>query len=95
MSVNTETVQHVAKLSMLNIGDDEISSTTERINKVLALVDTLQDIDTTGTEPLAHPLDAQQSLRDDHAENCTDRDKLLSNAPEQLDGQFLVPRVVE
>ncbi|NVK11104.1 MAG: aspartyl/glutamyl-tRNA amidotransferase subunit C, partial [Gammaproteobacteria bacterium] len=38
MSVNTETVQHVAKLSMLNIGDDEISSTTERINKVLALV---------------------------------------------------------
>ena len=95
MSVSTETVKHVAKLSMLAIDTANESLVTERINKVLELVDALQSIDTEGVEPLAHPMDATQTLRGDVVAESPSRDKLLANAPEQHDGQFLVPRVVE
>jgi len=90
MSVSTETVQQIAQLSMLSIDQSSIETVTSRINKVLSLVETLQAVDTSGVVPLAHPLDAVQTLRDDNPASCQNRDKLLANAPEQHDGQLAV-----
>ena len=55
----------------------------------------MQAVDTTGVEPMAHPLGGAQRLRDDVLTASDERAAILANAPEQQDGLFLVPRVLE
>jgi len=95
MPVSKDTVEHTARLAMLKLDDNKLTDTTSSINDVLLLIDELQSVDTSGIEAMAHPLDAVAPLREDIPATSIDRDALLANAPEQQDGQFLVPRVVE
>jgi aspartyl-tRNA(Asn)/glutamyl-tRNA(Gln) amidotransferase subunit C len=55
----------------------------------------MQQIDTEGVEPLAHPLDAVQRLRADEVTELNQRDKLQAVAPAVEEGLFLVPKVIE
>jgi aspartyl-tRNA(Asn)/glutamyl-tRNA(Gln) amidotransferase subunit C len=55
----------------------------------------MQAVDTEGLEPMAHPLGGAQRLRDDVVTEVDERAGNLANAPEQQDGLFLVPRVIE
>ncbi|WP_257266672.1 Asp-tRNA(Asn)/Glu-tRNA(Gln) amidotransferase subunit GatC, partial [Endozoicomonas sp. ONNA2] len=64
-------------------------------SSILALVDSMQAIDTQGVEPLAHPLDAIQRLRPDEVTEGNQREQLQSCAPAVEEGLFLVPRVIE
>jgi len=95
MPVSKDTVEHTAHLAMLKLDQNKLAETTSSINDVLLLIDELQSINTDGIEAMAHPLDAVAPLREDTPSHSADRDALLANAPEQQDGQFLVPRVVE
>ena len=80
---------------MLSLDQASLNKATDKLNQVLDLIDELQSVNTDGVEPLAHPLDATQTLRADDVTRFDRRDELLSNAPESAEGQFLVPRVVE
>ncbi len=63
--------------------------------KMLDLVDKLQEVDTTGIEPLIHITQEKNRLRTDEAVLKLDREDVLRNAPNQ-DGQyFRVPKVVK
>jgi aspartyl-tRNA(Asn)/glutamyl-tRNA(Gln) amidotransferase subunit C len=95
MSITRSDVEKVAHLARIAITDDAIAATTERLANVLAMVDQLQAIDTTGIEPLAHPLDTVQRLRADVVTEKDQRDLLLQNASATQDGLFLVPKVIE
>jgi aspartyl-tRNA(Asn)/glutamyl-tRNA(Gln) amidotransferase subunit C len=68
---------------------------TDRIGAVLELVDQLQAQNTEGVEPMAHPMDVTQILRKDEVTEANDRENLMSNAPAQEEGLFLVPKVIE
>jgi len=52
-------------------------------------------VDTDGIEPLAHPHDANQRLREDVVTEENQRELLQSNAPQTDAGLFLVPKVIE
>jgi len=95
MAISRADVEKVAHLARIAITEDSIAPTTERLANVLAMVDQLQAIDTTGIEPLAHPLDTVQRLRDDVVTEKDQRDLLMKNAPVAQNGLFLVPRVIE
>lgn len=95
MSISRTDVEKVAHLARIAITDDTIAATTERLANVLAMVDQLQAINTSGIEPLAHPLDTVQRLRADVVSEKNQRDLLMQNAPATQDGLFLVPKVIE
>lgn len=95
MSIKPTDVEKVAHLARIALTHETLVATTERLANVLAMVDQLQAVDTSGIEPLAHPLDTTQRLRPDVVTETDQRDRLLQNAAATQDGLFLVPKVIE
>lgn len=86
---------HIARLAQLALDDAERQRVYADLERIIAMVDQMQAIDTKGVEPLAHPLDAGQRLREDRITETVDRDLYQAGAPATQDGFYLVPRVVE
>jgi aspartyl-tRNA(Asn)/glutamyl-tRNA(Gln) amidotransferase subunit C len=88
-------IQHLANLAQLALSEREISVVGRDLQRIMAMVDQMQTIDTSRVEPLAHPLDARQRLRPDQITETVERDLYQQGAPATADGLYLVPRVVE
>ncbi|UYM15146.1 Asp-tRNA(Asn)/Glu-tRNA(Gln) amidotransferase subunit GatC [Endozoicomonas euniceicola] len=95
MAIDASEVQKVAHLARLSIDDSQVEATAGTINKILDLVDQMQSVNTDNVEPMAHPLDATQRLREDVVTEPNNRETLQSCAPAVEDGLFLVPKVIE
>ena len=95
MSIGPDEIKKIAHLARLKIDDNKVEKISSDIQNILLLVDQLQAIDTTGIEPMAHPMDAIQILRKDEVTETNQRDKFQAVAPETEDGLFLVPKVIE
>lgn len=95
MSLDTTQVLAIADLSRLQIDEKSITEFQTNLSNVLDLVDQLQAIDTTGVEPMAHPMDAVQRLRADVVTEENNREKFQKIAPSTANGHYLVPKVVE
>jgi aspartyl-tRNA(Asn)/glutamyl-tRNA(Gln) amidotransferase subunit C len=67
----------------------------DRLNEVLALIEALQSVDTSGVEPMTHALDLALRLRPDEVTETDRRDDFQRCAPAVERGLYLVPRVVE
>ena len=66
-----------------------------QLSQVLGFIAKLNELDTSGVEPLSHPGALSSVLRDDAPAGSLDREAALKNAPDQTDGFFRVPRVIE
>ncbi len=95
MSLDRSDVERIAHLARLAIDENDIPEYTTNLSSILNLVDEMQQIDTQGIEPLAHPLDSVQRLRADEITELNQRDKLQAVAPQVEEGLFLVPKVIE
>ena len=95
MKVTREVVQQIAELAQLEITEKELGNVMDSMNQILDLVEVMQTVDTTGVEPMAHPLDSTQELRDDVVTEPDQRNHYQELAPSTQDGLYLVPRVVE
>jgi len=95
MSIDRSDVERIAHLARLELNEQDIPAYTENLSSILNLIDEMQQIDTDGVEPLAHPLDAVQRLRADEVTELNQRDKLQAFAPAVEEGLFLVPKVIE
>ena len=95
MALDAETLAGVARLARLRLEDGEAAEVTGRLNEILAMVDRLQEADVDNTAPLAHPLELAQPLRADEVTEADQRDRVMTLAPAEEDGCYLVPRVVE
>ena len=95
MSLTSDDVKRVAKLARLGLTDVETTETLAQLNSILELVDQMQQIETDGVAPLAHPLELKQTLRADPVAETNQRDKFQAIAPLADAGLYLVPRVVE
>lgn len=95
MSIDRSDVERIAHLARLELNEQDIPAYTENLSSILNLIDEMQQIDTEGVEPLAHPLDAVQRLRADEVTELNQRDKLQAVAPAVEEGLFLVPKVIE
>ena len=89
-----EQVRHVAKLSRLRLGDDEIHHFAEQLSAVLSYMSKLDELDLDDVEPMAHAMDVTNVLRPDEAAVGMDVQKVLANAPDKSEPFFKVPKVL-
>ena len=95
MALERSEVEKIAHLARLGLAEADLPRTTETLNNILGLIDRMQAVDTTGVEPLAHPLETTQRLRADAVTERNQRDTYQAIAPAVEDGLYLVPRVIE
>ena len=88
-------VQKVAKLARLELTPAEATRYAEQLGHVLKYVDVLNEVDTTGVEPLAHPHETLNMLRPDELRPSLSREAALSNAPKTDKKYFLVPQILD
>ncbi|WP_240461277.1 Asp-tRNA(Asn)/Glu-tRNA(Gln) amidotransferase subunit GatC [Pseudomonas aeruginosa] len=79
----------------MGLSEADLPRTTETLNNILGLIDQMQAVDTSGVEPLAHPLEATQRLRPDAVTETDHRDAYQTIAPAVEEGLYLVPKVIE
>jgi len=92
-------VQRIAHLSRLELNPAEAQAILPQLQAVFSLVEEMQAVDTTGLEPLAHPIlflrQLAQPLRADQVTDTDHRTENMLSAPAEQDGYFLVPKVIE
>ena len=94
MALSREEVLHVAELARLSLGPEEIELFTRQLNDILAYVEKLQELDTSGVAPLAHVIPVFNAFREDEVREGLPLEEALENAPAREEGNFLVPRVI-
>ena len=95
MSLDTDDVNKIAHLARLQIDADQAQGYADSLSDILALVDQMNAVDTSGVEPMAHPQHASARLRDDVVTESDQRDLFQAHAPAVERGLYLVPKVVE
>jgi aspartyl-tRNA(Asn)/glutamyl-tRNA(Gln) amidotransferase subunit C len=95
MSLSTEEVKKISLLARLAISDEEAQQYSESLSEIFDLVEQMKAVDTTGIEPMAHPQDISQRLREDVVTAVDEREKFQSIAPATEDNLYLVPKVLE
>ncbi len=95
MSLDNKKVKEIAYLARLNIEDSEIEQSTAELNNILKLMDKLGEIDTGDAQPMAHPLEMSQRLREDNVTEEDLSEEFQAIAPKTGKGHFLVPTVIE
>lgn len=65
------------------------------MGKMLDYIDKLNELDTSGVEPMSHVFPVNNVFREDVVTNGDDRENILKNAPEERDGAFVVPKTVD
>ncbi|QIB32305.1 Asp-tRNA(Asn)/Glu-tRNA(Gln) amidotransferase subunit GatC [Ancylobacter pratisalsi] len=95
MSVDQATVRRVAHLSRIAVTEEEVVHLQSELNAILAFVEQLGEVDTTGVEPMTSVIPMTLPLRADVVNDGGDAARVLANAPASEDGFFAVPKVVE
>lgn len=95
MTLDRSDVAKIAKLAKLAVDDAALAHYASELTSILALIEQMNGIDTTGVEPMAHPLHQTQRLRPDLVTEADQRERFQQLAPLATDGLYLVPRVVE
>ena len=95
MSLDRDDVVKIAHLARLAIDEAEIPRYARELSNILALVEQMNQVDTTDVEPMAHPLDTSQRLRPDALTESDQRELFQANAPQVEAGLYLVPKVIE
>ncbi|GAB2670943.1 Asp-tRNA(Asn)/Glu-tRNA(Gln) amidotransferase subunit GatC [Paenibacillus thermoaerophilus] len=95
MSISVQDVEHVAKLARLKLSDQEKEQFTVQLNAILKYAEKLNELDTEGVPPTSHVIPIANVMREDVVRESLPLDKVMRNAPEEEDGQFKVPAVLE
>jgi aspartyl-tRNA(Asn)/glutamyl-tRNA(Gln) amidotransferase subunit C len=95
MKITRQIIEHIAELAMLDLGEGEINRLTTEMERIIAYMDKLNEIDTSKVEPREHLIAKSNVFRDDEVRTSLDREKILQIAPASENGCFKVPRVME
>ena len=100
MSLSISDIDRLAKLAQLDLSEQQAADTLTKLNDIFALVEQMKAVDTSGVEPLAHPVavwrdDLAMRLREDQVTEPNRRDDYQQPAPSVQDGLYLVPKVIE
>ncbi len=95
MSLSDEQVNEIAHLARLQVDAGAVPDYARNLSDILSFVETMSAVDTTGVEPLAHPLEMPQRLREDAVTEENQREHFQAIAPQVEAGLYLVPRVIE
>lgn len=95
MSITIKDVEHVANLARLELSEEEKAVFTEQLNAILKYAEQLNKLDTDGVEPTSHAIPLFNVTRDDEVRPSLPIEQVMANAPEEEDGQFRVPAIME
>lgn len=94
MEVTNEMIDKLAHLARLHFEADQKESIKGDLQKMIQFVEKLNELDTTGVEPLLHMSDSVNILREDAVQGSIDRETALKNAPASDGIYFKVPKVI-
>ena len=95
MKLSSKEVEYVARLARLNITDKETDKFTAQLNDILGYIDKLNELDTTGVEPMTHAIAVTNSFREDKIIDSIGTEKALANAADGRGDFFRVPKVID
>ena len=93
--ISLEEVEHVARLARLELSPDEKERMRRELDAILAYVEALRQVDTTGVGPTTHAVSLVNVMRDDEVRPSFPAAAMLANAPEPEGELFRVPRILE
>jgi aspartyl-tRNA(Asn)/glutamyl-tRNA(Gln) amidotransferase subunit C len=93
--IDIKTVDEVAHLARLEFSEDGKAEILNDMNRMLAFVDKLNEMDTNGIEPLIYMTDEVNALREDEAKDTLTQKQALKNAPKKDSDYFKVPKVID
>jgi aspartyl-tRNA(Asn)/glutamyl-tRNA(Gln) amidotransferase subunit C len=95
VKINREQVAYVAHLARLSFDEAQQTRFTSQLNDILKYMDKLNEVDTTGVEPMTHAIAQKNAFREDTVAESLPGEVSLANAPEARAGCFEVPKVIE
>lgn len=93
--MDIQTVEKVARLACIELKDEEKQPIADKLTQIIDWVEMLGEVDTDNVEPLANVVNIDLKLREDAVTDGGVQDKVLANAPEETQGFFVVPKIVE
>ena len=90
--ITDETIEYVSILAKLELSDEEREQAKTDMSRMLEYIDKLGELNPEDVEPMSHVFPGENVFREDVITNSDTREQLLSNAPEQKDGMFMVPK---
>ena len=91
--ITIKDVEHVAKLARLELTEEEKELYTKQLGDVLKYVDQMNEVDTSNVKPMAQVIDFVNVMREDTVSYDNTKEELMSNAPEEENGFFKVPKI--
>ncbi len=95
MNIDKETVTKIAHLARLEFDEKDADKMLQDMTAMVNFVEKLNEVDTTGVEPLTTMSHEVNALREDEVKNHLDHDLALKNAPSKDADYFRVPKVLE
>ena len=93
--IDDETIEYVGILAKLELSREEKEAAKKDMGRMLDYIDQLNELDTSGTEPMSHIFPIHNVFREDAVGEAGDREAALKNAPERTDEAFVVPKTIE
>ncbi|MCD8103552.1 MAG: Asp-tRNA(Asn)/Glu-tRNA(Gln) amidotransferase subunit GatC [Lachnospiraceae bacterium] len=92
--ISDETIEYVGILAKLELSDEEKEQAKKDIGRMLDYVDKLNELDTSGVEPMSHVFSVHNVFREDVVTNGDGHEEALKNAPAAKEQAFMVPKTV-
>ena len=93
--ISDETIEYVGILAKLELNDEEKEAAKKDMAEMLDYIDTLNELDTSGVEPMSHVFPVKNVFREDVVTNGDEHEKILKNAPEEKKQALVVPKTFD
>ena len=95
MSIDKDTVKHIAKLARISLDEKKINSLSKDLSSIMKFIEKLNELNTDKTSPLTSIINASLRTREDEVKDGKIRNQILKNSPDKNEEFFVVPKVVE
>ena len=95
MSIDKDTVKHIAKLARISLDEKKINSHSKDLSSIMEFIQKLNELNTEKTVPLTSIINASLRSRKDEVADGKIRDQILKNSPEKNEEFYVVPKVIE
>ncbi len=93
--MDNDTIKKLTHLSKLSIPDSDIEELKTNLENILNLIGEIDAAPTDNMEPMAHPLNFSQPLRDDVSEENIKRSENQNDPSKTRDGYYIVPKIID
>jgi aspartyl-tRNA(Asn)/glutamyl-tRNA(Gln) amidotransferase subunit C len=95
MAIDKDTVKHAVHLARIRLNNDELDLLSHQLQDIVNFIDELKQLDITGVKPTSHILPVKNVFREDKPAQSLKVKEALSNAPDQKEDFFVVPKIIE